>query len=190
MYNSKDLTFDQELTFLSYKQPVNMEFTVDEILDGGLWSVSAVNDNVYRCVPLFNCDRLVSSNTNDIILEDNKCLILTVDDDTLVTALSDDVGSTHYYSLQLYAFAPYTTLDVPELSIYCIIYDEFLNTLNNVTVNVLVDGYVTGQVRTDNQGLCKYTVTEACEVSFEYSENVSNLIQIGGEQFYGFFQYW
>ena len=154
---------------------------MDEILHGDLWSVSSVRDDVYRCVPLFNCDRLVSSNTNDIILEDNKCLILTVDDDTLITALSDDVGSTHYYSLQLYAFTPYSKLDViDDLSIYCIIYDEFLNTLNNITVNVLVDGDVTAQIQTDNQGLCKYTVSEECEVSFEYGENLSNTIIISG----------
>ena len=181
MYNSKELIMDSELTFLSYNQPVNMEFTVDEILHGDLWSVSSVRDDVYRCVPLFNCDRLVSSNTNDIILEDNKCLILTVDDDTLVTALSDDVGSTHYYSLQLYAFAPYTTLDIDEVSVYCIVYDEFLNTLNNIGVNVLVNGDVTAQIQSNNQGLCKYTVTEPCEVSFEFEDNVSNLIQIGGD---------
>ena len=180
MYNSKELIMDSELTFLSYNQPVNMEFTVDEILTGDLWSVSSVRDDVYRCVPLFNCDKLVSSNTNDIILEDNKCLILTVDDDTLITAVSDDVGSTHHYSLQLYAFAPYTTLDVPELSIYCIIYDEFLNTLNNVTLNVLVDGDVVAQIQSDNQGLCKYTVTEPCTVNFMYDENLSNAIVISG----------
>ena len=182
MYNSSELIFDSELTFLSYKQPVNQEFTVDEIVNGDLWVTLAVGDGVYKCIPLFNCDKLVSSNTNDIVLEDNKCLILHVDDDTIVTALSDDVGSTHYYSLQLYAFTPYSKLDViSEVSVYCIVYDEFLNTLNNVTVNVLIDGTVTGQIQSDNTGLCRYTVSEPCEVSFEYDENVSNLIQIGGD---------
>lgn len=180
MYNSVDMCMDIELTFLSFEQKVNAEFTVDEIISGDLWKVYA-NGGVFKCIPLFNCDKLVSSNTNDIVLEDNKCLILHVDDDTIVTAVSDDVGSTHYYSLQLYAFAPYTTLDIDEVSVYCIVYDEFLNTLNNVTVNVLIDGTVTGQIQSNNQGLCKYTVSEPCEVSFEFEENVSNLIQIGGE---------
>ena len=180
MYNSVDMCMDKELTFLSFEQKVNAEFTVDEIISGDLWKVYA-NGGVFKCIPLFNCDKLVSSNTNDIVLEDNKCLILHVDDDTIVTAVSDDVGSTHYYSLQLYAFAPYTTLDIDEVSVYCIVYDEFLNTLNNITLNVVIDGDIVGQIQTSNTGIAKYTVSEPCEVSFEYSENVSNLIQIGGE---------
>ena len=67
---------------------------------------------------------------------------------------------------------------VDELSIYCIVYDEFLNTLNNIIINVLVDGDVTTQIQTNNQGLCKYTVSEACTVSFEYDENISNAVVI------------
>ena len=170
---------DEELTFLSYKQCINGEFTVDEIVNGDLWSVSSVNDNLYKVIPLFNCDRIVSSNTNDIVLEDNKCLILHVDDDTIVTAVSDDTSTMHYYSLQLYAFTPYTKLDViDDIAISVIVYDEFLNTLNNVTVNVVVDGDIVGQIVTNNQGVGKYTVSEPCELSFEYGENLSNLIQI------------
>ena len=179
MYNSKELIFDRELTFLSYGQPINGEFTVEEILNGNLWKVYAVNDNIYKAIPLFNCDKLVSTNSKDIILEDNKCLILNVDEDTIISAISNDVGSTHHYSLQLYAFTPYSKLDViDEVSVYCIVYDKFLNTLNNIIINVLVDGDVTAQIQTNNQGLCKYTISEACEVSFEYDDNVSNSILI------------
>ena len=183
MYNSSELIFDSELTFLSYKQPVNQEFTVDEILNGDLWVTLAVGDGVYKCIPLFNCDKLVSSNTNDIVLEDNKCLILHVDDDTLVSAVSDDTSSMHYYSLQLYAFTPYSKLDViDEVSISVIVYDEFLNTLNNITLNVVIDGDIVGQIQTSNTGIGKYTVSEPCGVSVEYGENLSNLIEsIGGE---------
>lgn len=180
MYNSADMCMDKELTFLSFEQKVNAEFTVDEILDGDLWKVYA-NGGVYKCIPLFNCDKLVSSNTNDIVVDDNKCLILHVDDDTIVTAVSDDVGSTHYYSLQLYAFAPYSKLDViDEVSISVIVYDEFLNTLNNITLNVVIDGDIVGQIQTSNNGIGKYTVSEPCEVSFEYDENMSNTIMISG----------
>ena len=172
---------DKELTFLSFEQKVNAEFTVDEILDGDLWKVYA-NGGVYKCVPLFNCDKLVSSNANDIVLEDNKCLILHVDDDTIVTAVSDDTSTMHYYSLQLYAFAPYTTLDyLDQLSVYVIVYDEFLNTLNNVTLNVYIDNVLTSQVQTNNQGIAKYDITEPCEISFEHEENISNTIIIQGD---------
>lgn len=182
MYNSEELIMDRELTFLSYKQPITAEFTVNEIINGDLWKVYSINDNVYKAIPLFNCDKLVSSNANDIVLEDNKCLILHVDDDTIIKAISNDVGSTHYYSLQLYAFTPYSKLDViDEVSVYCIVYDEFLNTLNNITINVLVDGDVVAQILTNNQGIGKYTVTKASEISFEYNENLSNSIIISGE---------
>ena len=173
---------DEELTFLSYKQCINHEFTVDEILTGDLWSVSPINDNLYRAIPLFNADVISSSNPNDIILDTNKCLILHVDDDTLVTVSSDDTSTMHYYSLQLYAFTPYSKLDViDEVSISVIVYDEFLNTLNNISVNVLINGDIVGQIQTSNNGIGKYTVSEPCEVSFEFEENVSNLIQIGGD---------
>lgn len=183
MYNSKDLCFDENLTFLSYKQPINAEFTINEILTGDLWKTYQINDNLYKAFPLFNCDRLVSTNSKDIILEDNKCVILHVDDDTIINAISDDVGSIHYYSLQLYAFTPYSKIDViDEVTVYCIVYDEFLNTLNNITLNVLVDGYETAKIQTDNQGIAKYDITEPSEVSFEYNGNLSNSVSImGGE---------
>lgn len=180
MYNNEELTMDRELTFLSYKQPINAEFTIEEILNGDLWKVYTVNNNVYKCIPLFNADVITSSNPNDIVLEDNKCLILHVDNDTIVTAVSDDTSTMHYYSLQLYAFAPYTTLDIDEVSVYCIVYDEFLNTLNNITINVMIDGDIVGQIQTSNTGIGKYTVSEPCEVSFEYEENISNTIMISG----------
>lgn len=141
----------------------------------------SVSDGVFKCIPLFNCDKLVSSNTNDIVLEDNKCLILHVDDDTIVTALSDDTGSIHYHSLQLYAFTPYSKLDlVDDIVVSVIVYDEFLNTLNNISVNVLINGDVVAQIQTSNNGIAKYTVSEPCEVSFEYDENMSNTIMISG----------
>ena len=183
MYNSSELIMDRELTFLSYGQPINAEFTVDEILTGDLWKTYQINNNIYKAIPLFNCDKLVSTNTKDIIIENNKCLILNIDDDTIISAISDDVGSMHHYSLQLYAFTPYSKLDViDEVSVYCIVYDEFLNTLNNIIINVLVDGDVVGQIMTNNQGIGKYTVSETCTVSFEYDENVSNAVVIqGGE---------
>ena len=93
---------DEELTFLSYKQKINGEFTVNEIVTGDLWSVSAINDNVYKAIPLFNADVITSSNPNDIVLDMNKCLIVANDEDTLVTVSSEDTSNIHYYSLQLY----------------------------------------------------------------------------------------
>ena len=180
MYNSKEMCMDSELTFLSYSQKINQEFSVSDILTGDLWKVYD-NDGVYKCIPLFNCDLIVSSNDSDIVVENNKCLILTVDEDTIVTVLSDDTGSIHYHSLQLYAFTPYARLDViDEVCVYCIVYDEFLNTLNNITVNVIVDDDVVAQIQTNNTGIAEYIVSEQCDISFEYDENISNMIMISG----------
>ena len=183
MYNSSELIMDKDLCFLSYGQPINAEFTVEEILTGDLWKTYQINNNIYKAIPLFNCDELSSSNPKDIILENNKCLILHVDDDTIIAAKSDDIGDIHVYSLQLYAFAPYTKLDyLDSLFVYVICYDEFLNTLNNVFVDVYVDNELIATVETDNQGIARYEVSDACEVSFKYNENVSNAVVIqGGE---------
>lgn len=180
MYNSKDICVDNELTFLSFEQKINAEFSVSDILTGNLWKVYD-NDGVYKCIPLFNCDLISSSNSKDIVLENNKGIILVGDDNTVVSVSSDDTGSIHYHSLQLYAFTPYSKLDViDDIVVSVIVYDEFLNTLNNITVNVLVDGDVVAQIQSNNQGLCKYTVSEPGEISFEYNENLSNTIIITG----------
>lgn len=180
LYNSADMCMDKELTFLSFEQKINAEFTVDEIISGDLWKVYA-NGGVYKCIPLFNCDLISSSNSKDIVLENNKGIILVGDDNTVVSVSSDDTGSIHYHSLQLYAFTPYSKLDViDDIVVSVIVYDEFLNTLNNITVNVLVDGDIVGQIQTSNNGIAKYSVSEHCTVSFEYSENLSNTIMISG----------
>ena len=147
-----------------------------------IWKTYKINENVYKCIPLFNCDEISSSNPKDIILENNKCLILHVDDDTLITAKSNDTGDIHFYSLQLFAFTPYTKLDYLDyLSVYVIVYDEFLNTLNNVFVDVYVDNELIATVETDNQGIARYEVSDACEISFKYDDNVSNSVIITQE---------
>ena len=182
MFNSKDIGSDKEVILLSFEQKINKDFTALEIIEGDLWKVYD-NAGVYKCIPLFNCDIIRSSNSSDIVLDNNKCLILQNKADTIVSVSSDDTGSTHYYTVELYAFTPYTALDVlDELTVYCIVYDEYLNTINNVLVNVLVDDEIVGQVQTDNQGLCRYTVNEPCEIGFCYDETLSNTIMItGGE---------
>lgn len=180
MYNSPELILDQELTFLSYKQGVNCEFTVDEILDSPLWVTDNTN-GIIKAIPLLNADNIVSSNPDDIVL-DNKCVILQDNENTIISLVTDDVGSIHFHSLQLYAFAPYTVLDVvDEVTVYCIVCDEYLNTLNNVEVNVLIDSEVVATVKTDNQGIARYKVSEPCTVSFCYNgTDLSNSVMISG----------
>ena len=177
MYNSPDKCWDTDLTFLSYNQCLNHTFTADELLESDLWHVTSVDSNVYRCIPLFNCDSINSNNDSDKVLDTNKCLILVYDEDTRVQCKSDDMGGINYSSINLYAYTPYSKLNQTEsLWVYCIVYDEFLNTLNNVLVDVLVDDELTSQVTTDGSGECRFRINTACTVQFKYNEILSNNI--------------
>ena len=180
MYNSKDLVVDEDLTFLSYNQTVNAEFTVEEILDSPLWSVNSDN-GLIKAIPLFNCDKITSSNESDKVLDDNKCVILENDVDTIVKCISDDTGSMHYYAIELYAYAPYSSLDlIDELTVYCILHDEYLNTVGNVNVDVYLDGELSGSVVSDSNGVCRFHVDQPCTVKFVYGELESNSVVISG----------
>ena len=181
IYNSKDLILDEDLTFLSYNQTVNLEFRLEDLLVSPLWFSESV-DGLVKCVPLFNCDVIVSSNPSDRVLDGNRCVICELVDDTLITCSSSDTGGVHYYSVELYAFAPYPVLDVvDEVTVYCILNDEYLNSVGNVSVDVSVDGVVVGSVVSDGDGLCRFRVEEPCTVRFVYGESVSDEIVIGGE---------
>ena len=178
MYNSKYRCLDEELTFLSFNQKINKSFKVNELSSSGLWVVEEIND-VLRCIPLFNCDYIVSSNSDDIVLDNNQCLICHNDDATVISCISDDNGSIHYYDISLYAYTPYSKLDlVDTIVIYCVVYDNYLNTLNNVPINVLINNELVNIVNTDNKGICKYSINEACNISFNYGEIESNVINI------------
>ena len=184
IYNSKELVVDSELTFLSYNQTVNAEFTVEEILDSPLWIVNSDN-GLIKAIPLFNCDKITSSNESDKVLDSNKCIILENNVDTIVKCISDDTGSMHYHSVELYAYAPYTKLDViSEVTVYCILYDEYLNTLGNVNVDVYIDNELTGSVVSDSNGVCRFHVDQPCTVWFVYGELESNDVAVGGSQVY------
>ena len=183
MYNSPELIQDEELTFLSFNQTVNKEFSVSDILSSDLWNVTVLKaDTLYKCIPLFNMDLITSTNPKDIVLDTNKCILLNEDSDTLIECISSDTGGIHYHSLQFYCFAPYTALDVvDEVTVYGILYDEYLNTLNDVEVNILIDNEIVGTVKTDNQGIARYKVSEPCTVSFCYNgTELSNSVTISG----------
>lgn len=178
MYNSSDKIMDSDLTNLSYKQGVNRSFTMSEVLTGGLWHVITGN-GFYKCIPLFNCDSISSSDSRDSVLDDNQCLITIGDEDTVIKCVSDDTGGIHYHNITLYAYIPYSKLDLTdEVNVYCIVYDEYLNTLNNVLINVVLDGTVTSQITTSSEGICKFTVKNTCTIQFTYDEITSNTISI------------
>lgn len=178
MYNSHDKCLDEDLTFLSYNQKINKSFYVDELKDSGLWLVDEIND-ILKCIPLFNCDTIISSNSDDIVLEENKCLICHNVENTVISCISDDTGGINYYNIFLYAYTPYSNLDlIDDITVYCVVYDEYLNTLNNVPINVFIDDTVVATVNTNNEGVCQYIVDNSCNIWFNYGENDSNLINI------------
>ena len=178
MYNSSEKIMDNNLTNLSYKQGVNRSFTMSEVLTGGLWHIIHGN-GFYKCIPLFNCDIITSSDSRDSVLDDNQCLITIGDEDTVIKCVSDDTGGIHYHNIILYAYTPYTKLDLTDtVNVYCIVYDEYLNTLNNVLVNVVIDGSVTSQIRTSSDGIASVTVKNPCTIKFVYDETESNIVTI------------
>ena len=179
MYNSHDLIFDNEVTFLSYNQTINHIWTCENLILSNLWDITQIDDLIYKCIPLFNCDIISSSNESDIILEDNKCLILNFDEETRITCTSDDTGSIHYHDIQLCAYTAYTKLDViDELTVYCIVHDKYLNTLNNVLIDVLIDDEITSTITTNKEGVCRFKINKPCGIQFKYEDSESNLIII------------
>ena len=180
MYNSENKCLDKNLTLLSFNQKINKSFTIDEIKESDLWVVEEIDD-VLRCIPLFNCDNIVSSNGEDIVLDDNQCLVCNNDHSTVISCISDDTGGIHYHDISLYAYTPYSKLDlIDNIVVYCVVYDNYLNTLNNVEVTVVVDSTFAGTVITDNNGICKYSVNEPSEIIFNYADNDSNSVIING----------
>lgn len=183
MYNSKEMIVDEDLTFLSYNQSINDRFTVEDLLDSPLWFVDDSN-GLIKAIPLFNCDKITSNNSNDKIIDDNKCIILENNNDTIIECISNDTSSIHYYNIFLHAYAPNTFSFIVDVIVYCIVYDEYLNTVNNVEVSVFVDNEYVGVVNTDNKGLCEFNLGReiphgACTVKFVYNGNESKNIYIG-----------
>lgn len=154
--------------------------------DGVTSSLKYKNFKIYKsglikAVPLFNCDKIISSNSSDKVLDGNQCVILENDMDTIVKCISDDTGSMHYYSVELYAYAPYTKLDViDEVTVYCILHDEYLNTVGNVNVDVYIDDELSSSVLSDSNGVCRFKVNQNCSVKFVYGELESNSVVISG----------
>ena len=182
MYNSPDLIFDNEVSFVSYNQTINHVWTCEDLILSNLWYITQIDDLIYKCIPLFNCDIIRSSNESDIVLGDNKCLILNFDEETRITCTANDTGSIHYHDIQLCAYTAYTKLDViDELTVYCIVYDKYLNTLNNVLIDVLIDDVIISTITTNNEGVCRFKINKTCNMQFKYGDTESNIIHILGD---------
>ena len=170
MYNSTDIIMDEELTILSYQTKINAEFKIDEIQTSDLWETETINDNIIKAVPLFNCEQIISSNPDDIVLEENKCIILQIDEDTIIKCTSEDRPDIHFYHMQIYSWIPYTTTDPTGEIIYSILADEYMNPMVSAEIEVVRNGEVEEILKTDNQGLFEYTVPSDTEsLAFRYN---------------------
>lgn len=161
IYNSIDLIMDKELTKLSYNIKINTEFKINDIQTSDLWKVETINDNLIKAVPLFNCDEIISNNSDDIIIEENKCAILKIDSDTIVKCQSNDRPDIHFDHMVIEAWIPYTDSNhVIPRTVYAILTDTYMIPMVNAEIEVLVNGELDSVLITDNNGMVEYEFTE------------------------------
>lgn len=67
---------NQELQHFHSTIGADFTMSLTDILNSDLFEIENISNNIYRVFPLFYCKQIISSNSNDRIL-DNRCLILT-----------------------------------------------------------------------------------------------------------------
>lgn len=180
MYNSS--IFDDKLTKLSYNHQINKKFVLEDIKDtsnneSNLWNVTNTGDGVLKLIPLFNCGKIVSSNSNDIVLDKNKCIICIDDDSTIISCISDN-DDILFYGLNLHSFSVFSELVNGSLAIYCIAFDNFNHLLDNEEIDVYIDDTYVTSVLTNSDGLCEYTIDKHCNIQFKKDNTESEIITI------------
>lgn len=171
MYNSTELTMDEKVTTLSYDLKINAEFKISEIISGDLWKTETINDNLIKAIPLFNCDEIISNNSDDIIIEENKCAILKIDSDTIVKCQSDDRPDIHFDHMIIEAWIPYTDPNqVIPRTVYAILTNTFMIPMTNAEIEVLVNGELDSVLTTDHNGGVEYVFDHwSGSLSFRYN---------------------
>ena len=170
MYNSTEIIMDNDLTKLSFQTKINAEFKIDEIQDSDLWETEEINDSIIKAIPLFNCEEIISSNPDDIVLEKNKCIILQIDEDTIIKCVSEDRPEIHYFHMQIYSWIPYTTTDPTGEVVYNVLADEYMNTMPFAEIEVVRNGEVEDILITDYNGQFEYVIPAGTEsLSFRYN---------------------
>ena len=78
---------DNELTQYHKKINVNTHYKLSDVITNadGLFIVKQQSStNVYKIIPLFNCERIESTNPEDKVIEENKGIICIYDADTIL----------------------------------------------------------------------------------------------------------
>ena len=71
---------NEELQYFKRESINNFNIDLTDILSSDLFKVEEiVSNSIYRIYPLFNCEKIISSDSDNIILE-NKCIIVTKKD--------------------------------------------------------------------------------------------------------------
>lgn len=172
MYNSKERICDEQTTQLSFNQKINRTFSVGEILTSPLWHIKNTEGNVVTAVPLFNCDYIESFNDSDIIIEDNKAIIILVDDEDIpITCKSDDTGDINYGDThRIHAFYTYGGRQFGDPTIFAIVYDECGAPIVNALLDVEINGEYYDTVTSDKEGVCRVLLPEGGQsVSFIFA---------------------
>ena len=78
---------DNELTQYHKKINVNTHYKLSDVITNseGLFIVKQQSStNVYKIIPLFNCERIESTNPEDKVIEENKGIICIYDANSVV----------------------------------------------------------------------------------------------------------
>ena len=190
MYNSKEIISATDTTELSYNQKMNRTFTVGEILTSPLWHIKNTEGNVVTAIPLFDCDSIESFNEADIIIDNNKAIIIHIDDtDIPIECISDDTGDINYHNThRIHSYYTYGGRAFGDPTIFAVVYDECGNPIPNALVDVEVNGEYYTTVTSDNEGICRVLFPEGgTTIQFSWhgfantrsNTHKSNLLTIG-----------
>lgn len=162
MYNSEERISATDTTEISYNQKINRTFTVGEILTSPLWYIKNTEGNVVTAIPLFNCDRIESFNDSDIVIDNNKGIIIIVDDEDIpIDCKSDDTGDIYYGDIhRIHSFYTYAGRQFGDPTIFAIIYDKCGAPISNALIDVQINGEYYDTVTSDNEGLCRVLLPE------------------------------
>ena len=192
MYNSKERITATDTTKISYNQKINKTFTVGEILTSPLWHIKNTEGNVVTAIPLFNCDLIKSFNDSDIVIDDNKAIIIIVDDEDIpIECISDNTGDINYHNTyRLYAYYTYDGRIFGDPTIYCIVYDECGCPIPNALIDVMLNHEYYDTLISDNEGLCRLLLPQSgVTITFTWhgfantrsNTRQSNILTIGDE---------
>lgn len=151
---------------------VDKKYTLSEIAVSDYWSVEDLG-TVLKCIPLFHTEEITSSNSADVVLDKNKCIIAVEDSDTVITC-KGQVTSSIVHSIRYHLFA-YT---LNNTTLYCIVTDEYNNLLPDTTITVYKNSTLESTVKTGADGICKYTVSGTGTYKFNLDIDDSNNVVI------------